>query len=271
MTRPAAASRRTLYDRLEERVARWLRVPPRPAVPAGSPGSVRWFQAAPGFFRYRIVQWLLKQAGALWGLVAGLAFVGFVPDEVPFSEHFIWIETVGFVAFALQLPLSFFLVRLDFEKRWYLVTDRSLRIREGVWKVHEQTMSFANVQNLSIRQGPLQRFFGISDLQVRSAGGGGKGDGGKGDDGEKKDLHLAFFRGVANAEEIRDLILGHLRGLRGSGLGDPEDELEEAAPRRAVPSRAVSAGTSDAAAVAAARELLAEASALRAALGSNVR
>lgn len=263
MTGPAAASRRTLYDRVEERVARWLRVPPRPAAPAGSPGSVRWFQAAPGFFRYRVVQWLLKQAGALWGLFIGLAFVGFVPDEISFSEHFVWIEIVGVVTFVLQLPLSFFLVRLDFEKRWYLVTDRSLRIREGVWKVHEQTMSFANVQNLSIHQGPLQRFFGISDLQVRTAGGGGKGDAGKGDDGEKKDLHLAFFRGVANAEEIRDLILGHLRGLRGSGLGDPEDELEEPGPPLAAAS-----GASDAAAVAAAREVLAEASALRAALAS---
>lgn len=266
MTEPAAASRRTLYDRLEERVARWLRVPPRPAVPAGSPGSVRWFQAAPGFYRYRVVQWLVKQAGALWGLVAGLAFVGFVPDEIPFSEHFVWLEIAGVVAFVLQLPLSFFLVRLDFEKRWYLVTDRSLRIREGVWKVHEQTMSFANVQNLSVRQGPVQRFFGISDLQVRSAGGGGKGDGGKGDDGEKKDLHLAFFRGVSNAEGIRDLILVHLRGLRGSGLGDPEDEVEEAARPRAV-----AAGPPDADAVAAARELLAEASALRNALSSAPR
>ena len=266
MTEPAAASRRTLYDRLEERVARWLRVPPRPAVPAGSPGSVRWFQAAPGFYRYRVVQRLVKQAGALWGLVAGLAFVGFVPDEIPFSENFVWLEIAGIVAFVLQLPLSFFLVRLDFEKRWYLVTDRSLRIREGVWKVHEQTMSFANVQNLSVRQGPVQRFFGISDLQVRSAGGGGKGDGGKGDDGEKKDLHLAFFRGVSNAEEIRDLILVHLRGLRGSGLGDPEDEVEEAARPRAV-----AAGPPDADAVAAARELLAEASALRTALASAPR
>ncbi len=266
MSEPAAASRRTLYDRLEERVARWLRVPPRPAVPAGSPGSVRWFQAAPGFYRYRVVQWLLKQAGALWGLIIGLAFVGFIPDEIPFSENFIWLEIAGVVAFVLQLPLSFFLVRLDFEKRWYLVTDRSLRIREGVWKVHEQTMSFANVQNLAIRQGPIQRLFGISDLQVRSAGGGGKGDAGKGDDGEKKDLHLAFFRGVSNAEEIRDLILGHLRGLRGSGLGDPEDEME-AAPRP----RTVTAGPPDANAVAAARELLAEASALRSALSRAPR
>ena len=41
------------------------------------------------------------------------------------------------------------LVRLDFEKRWYLVTDRSLRVREGVVNVREMTIMFANIQNIS--------------------------------------------------------------------------------------------------------------------------
>lgn len=244
------------YGRMKDLAARWLRVPPPPAVPAGSPGSVRWFQAAPGYFRYRVAHWVLKQIGALWGLVVGIAFVGFIPESVPFSERFYWLEVAGVAAFVLQLPFSLFLVRLDFDHRWYLATDRSLRIREGVVKVHEQTMSFANLQNLSIRQGPVQRLFGIADLQVRTAGGGGKGDAGQGAESDEKNPHLAFFRGVSNAEEIRDLILGHLRRLEGSGLGDPDEEGDDGAPSTAPPSGAL----------AAARELLAEARALRDAL-----
>lgn len=249
----------SVYARAKELASRWLRIPPPPAVPAGTPGSVRRFQAAPGYFRYRVASWGLKQIGALWGLIVGLTMVGFIPEELPFADVFGWLEMVrwieiaGIAAFVLQLPFSLFLVRLDYDNRWYLVTDRSLRIREGVVKVHEQTMSFANLQNLSIRQGPVQRLFGIADLQVRTAGGGGKGDSGNEPEGDAKNLHLAFFRGVSNAEEIRDLLLAHLRRLKGSGLGDPDEVEPEPVPVPTQPSDAL----------AAARELLAEARALR--------
>ena len=56
----------------------------------------------------------------------------------------------------LALPLTFALVRLDYELRWYIVTDRSLRIREGVTSLRESTMTFANIQHIAVRQGPLQ-------------------------------------------------------------------------------------------------------------------
>ena len=93
------------------------------------------------------------------------------------------------------------LVRLDFEKRWYLVTDRSLRVREGIVNVREMTITFANIQNISISQGPIQRLLGIADLRVDTAGGGPsrseKEEGGE-------NLHTVRFRGVNNADEIRD-------------------------------------------------------------------
>ena len=132
-------------------------------------------------------------------------------------------EVVAAGGYLLQLPFSFLMVGLDFRARWYLLTDRSLRIREGLTSVREQTMSFANIQNVTVRRGPLQRLFGIADLQVRSAGGGDGGGDEDGDGGGKK-LHLAYFRGVDNADEIRDLVLSHLKRLRSAGTGDPDDE-----------------------------------------------
>ena len=80
---------------------------------------------------------------------------------------------VALLAFVGQAALTYFSLRLNYEMRWYKVTDRSLRIRAGVWNVHEMTMTFANVQNISITQGPLERLFGISDVRVETAGGGG--------------------------------------------------------------------------------------------------
>jgi uncharacterized membrane protein YdbT with pleckstrin-like domain len=84
------------------------------------------------------------------------------------------------------------------------------------------TVTFANIQNISVRQGPVQRALGLADLKVDTAGGGA----GHAQQGVIP-LHTAWFRGVANAAEIRDLISQRLRGQRDSGLGDTDDEVAE--------------------------------------------
>jgi uncharacterized membrane protein YdbT with pleckstrin-like domain len=160
-------------------------------------------------------------------------------------------------------------MRLDYEMRWYLVTDRSLRLRHGVWVVWESTMSFANVQQVVVSQGPLQRLLRLANVKVQSAGGGGGGD----EHGHhREDMHVGYFHSVTNAEEIRDLILERLRRFRESGLGDPEEKtLIVAAQHATAENRRAGtrvpipvAGPRDDEALAAARELAAEARALRA-------
>jgi hypothetical protein len=73
---------------------------------------------------------------------------------------------------------------------------------------------------------PIQRLLGMADLHVRTAGRGGNGgnEGGSGkDEHHNRSLHLAVFRGVDDAREIRDLILERLKQIRTSGLGDPDE------------------------------------------------
>ncbi|HVT73497.1 MAG TPA: PH domain-containing protein [Lacunisphaera sp.] len=184
----------------------------------------------------------------------------------PWAFPVIWLlKIAGIVAYLAQLPFTYLLVRLDYEMRWYMVTDRSLRIRHGVWKVNESTMSFANIQQVVVSQGPLQRLLGLSDVHVQSAGGAGG-------DPERRahnreDMHLGLFHSVTNAAEIRDLILERLRRFRQAGLGDPDDHRDHVAPTPGggVPSPR-EASLSDSDTVAAARDLLAEARALRAEL-----
>ncbi len=170
-------------------------------------------------------------------------------------------EVGGILAFLAQIPVTYTAVRLEFELRWYIVTDRSLRIRSGLVSMQESTMSFANLQQVSVSQGPLQRLLGIADVQVESAGGGGGGEPGhKHDDS----LHTGIFHGVDNANEIRDLILERLRQFRQAGLGDPDDHHQLASS--ATTAHAAMIQTSSAVALAAAQELLAETRALRAVL-----
>lgn len=167
------------------------------------------------------------------------------------------LEGIGILIYLCQIPLTYAMARLDYELRWYMVTDRSLRIRSGLSSVLETTMSFANVQQVVVTQGPLQRFLGLADVRVQSAGGGGDHKEGHGMD---TSLHMGIFHGVENANHIRDVILERLRLFRASGLGDPDDASTPPAATIAPPA-SVSSAT-----VAAARELLHEARALRQAL-----
>lgn len=167
------------------------------------------------------------------------------------------LEYGAIALFLAQIPVTFAATRLEFEQHWYIVTDRSLRIRTGIFQLTESTMSFANLQQVEVKQGPLQRFLGLADVRVQSAGGGGSVD----EKHQHDSLHTGIFHSVENATEIRDLILERLRQFRQAGLGDPDDHHHVDTP-------SVVPATSDDA-LAAAHELLAEAKALRVALSTR--
>ncbi len=207
-----------------------LKVPAEPIPPAGSHASLQVFRAAKNFYRLLLFRWALKQVGVVVGALVGLHFLGQWTANMNPTVAF-WIrlaEWVGLAGVVVQAPFTLVLVRFDYEMRWYIVTDRSLRIRTGIWDIREMTMTFANIQQITVQQGPLQRMLGIADVLVRTAGGGSGGSENGHQKGEHELMHLGFFHGVDNAGEIRDLIQERMRRLRDGGLGDPDDE--ESAP-----------------------------------------
>ena len=207
-------------------VLHFLRVPPEPEPPPGTPPRV--FRAAPNFFKLRLLRWGLTQLIALSGLLWAIYFVDYLQAKGATPAWFVVIlrvgEVFGWLAFLFEAVIGWTIVRLDFELRWYMLSDRAIRIREGIVTVREKTIALANVQNIAIRQGPLQRALGIADVEVKTAGGGSSESQGK--KGGHEPMHVAYFRGVANAEEIRDLVREGVRVQKNAGLGDP-DEVEE--------------------------------------------
>lgn len=205
-----------LYSALRTLALRLMKTPLEPPeAPAGSHASVQIFRASPRYLTYRMLgYWILF--GCLWiGLLIGglAALAGREPAAV-----------VALLLLALPLAavqfVAYFATRLDFDQRYYVLTDRSLRVRSGAIVVTEMTVTHANVQNLSVAQGPLQKLFGIADLEVETAGGGaaqGKHQHGGG--------HSIRFAGIENAAEVRDRVLAYLRrhGGKSAGLGDPDD------------------------------------------------
>ncbi len=225
----------------------WMKVPPEPQAPDGSAGSARIFRAGPNYYRWRIVVWFSANLFAL-AMVGVVIFALIRPtQEGPQWSRYLAESLIVLVAFAFVVSavFTFLQQKLNYELRWYVVTDRCLRVRGGIVNVHEITTTFANIQEVRLSAGPLQKVLGLADVEVHSAGGGS----GKGSSGS----HVARFEGVDNAEEIRDFILARLRVYRDSGLGEKG---------HALPSEAGEASLS------AARGVLAEVRALRVALGA---
>jgi len=281
-----------MFERLRNMLLHFVRVPLEPQPPFGDPRSLKVFRASRKLYYLRLIRWGIGQIAAF---VAILFWLGVVrvseheaervrgqdpgrgsPAQLKVGRNRVTVEplrkvppivfrglqaleAVGVVIYLGQLLISYATTRLEYELRWYIVTDRSLRIRSGIWTVQESTMSFANLQQVVVTQGPLQRILGISDVRVESAGG---GRGSASEEGSSPSMHAGVFEGVENATEIRNLILDRLRHFRETGLGDPDDT----APKSEVPGDRADVLVPSSEVTLAARDLIAESRKLRAAL-----
>jgi membrane protein YdbS with pleckstrin-like domain len=236
-----------MTEGLSRLVLRIFRVPPEPRLPAGAPESARVFRAGANYWKLKVLAWSVRQAFTL----AGFVFVTVMLSRAPASFQMARkgapppfalagavalvrsLEVLAWGLWLAQLPITFAILRLDYELRWYIVTDRAARLREGIVTLKEMTFTLANVQDIRLRQGPLERLLGLADVELRTAGGSEAPAGAGAHGGHAADnLHLARFRGVENAEAIRDLVIDRMNKARGAGLGDPDDAsaAEEAPP-----------------------------------------
>ncbi|MDZ7630262.1 MAG: PH domain-containing protein [Gemmatimonadaceae bacterium] len=166
-------------------------------------------RAAPGYLRLKLLGWGVYAAA--WGLAVVVASTLLLLADV----RLVLLVVPLLLAAISKAATLYVTMRLDYELRWYVMTERSLMIREGVWNTKEITLTYANVQNVRVTQGPLERLFGISTVAIDTAGG-GTGEAGS-------TSHRAQLRGLARPHEVRDLILAALRRLGTTGLGDPDD------------------------------------------------
>lgn len=207
-----------------------LRIPQAPHVPPGEESASIVFRADPDYYRLRVWGWTGKQCLTALGLVVGMTVL-YVALNVPiqhkvakFVRHaptlFKVLEGLAILGFLVQLPFGYLALRWDYECRFYVLTDRCLRIQEGLWTFREQTFTLANIQNLDVRQGPLQRYFGLSDLVVRTAGG---GEADPDHPGQATSLHEGRLRGLRDASGVKARILERMKQMTDAGLGDPED------------------------------------------------
>jgi membrane protein YdbS with pleckstrin-like domain len=202
----------------------WFRVPAEPpSMPATADDELRTFRPDEGFLRYlRFQFWILLAIidGAI--LLAWIA----ITIAVPWLGALLAIP--AFVIAVVPDIIAYIAIHLRYDTTWYVLGSRSLRMRRGIWVIRETTITYENVQNIKVTQGPVQRYFGIASVLVETAGGGGgghqQGHGGAGN------MHCGLIEGVADAHHIRDLILTRVRRSTSAGLGDERHEAQRQRP-----------------------------------------
>lgn len=197
----------------------WLRVPHDPPTLPSRAGEAH-MQRRPdaGWLSYRKIGFWVLALIIDAVLVFFWALIAIASWKVALA-----LTPLAIVAIVLPDVLAYVAIHVRYDTTWYVISPRSVRIRRGVWVISEVTVTFENIQDVQISQGPIQRHFGIANLVVQVAGGGAVGA-----HGEGVGSHMAVIEGVEDARELRDLILSRVRASRSTGLGDEHD----AAPGR---------------------------------------
>ncbi len=219
MSQGLARASEWLYHGIWRVLVRWFRVPAEPpTLPAIATELIKSFRPAAGFLRYLKFQFWIGITAIDVPLIIGWLVLLVAAPLVG-----VLITPLALIVIIGPVVLAYVAIHLRYDTTWYVVSDRSLRIRRGIWVIHETTITFENIQNVTVDQGPLQRWFGIANVLVQTAGGGGGGqEGGPSLTGG----HHGLIEGIDNAAEIRDLILSRLNRSKSAGLGDDSRDAE---------------------------------------------
>src|ERR687893_1266702 len=102
--------------------------------------------------------------------VSGLVFPGLV---LLVSQGFsLWTVTLFLLGFIVVATLAALWGFLSWQATTYAVTGNSFRLRQGVFQKNERTIPLDHVQSVDTVQGVIQRFFGVFEVRVETAGGG---------------------------------------------------------------------------------------------------
>lgn len=207
---PARQGAEIIYQGLWGILAGWFRVPrDPPSLPAP---TVERLRPSDGWLRYlKFKFWLVL------GIMDGAILVGWTVIMIAAPVVGAVLAVPALLIAVVPDIFAYVAIHLKYDTTWYILSDRAMRIRTGVWHTTETTITYENVQNVEVRQGPVQRHFGIADLVVTTAGGGGSVAGAK---GAGASSHLGVIFGLEDAARVRDLILARAKGSRHAGLGD---------------------------------------------------
>ena len=214
MTHQVDAAAAWIYRGVWASVVGFFKVPEEPSTLPAAGEPVRSLRPSPGYLRYlKFLFWVALIPGDILPVVGWIAVSIAVPVlgvvlALPFLALMFLPDIFAYVG-----------IHLRYDTTWYMLTDRSLRIRRGIMTIHETTISFENVQNVEVRAGSAAAL-----LRHRRR---------PGDDRRRRrrqprqgrqtsslGAHIGLLQGLDDAEAVRNQILASVERTRSAGLGD---------------------------------------------------
>ncbi len=224
----AAEGCRWMYAGLSGMLVEWFRLPAHPpTLPAHAGEEVESFRPSLAWLDYLKLKFWLGLIPLGIFLAVGLVVVLISIVAEPRAGAIVGIPILAIATLMAMLlsAANYLVLHLRYDTTWYVMTSRSLRIRRGVWVLHETTITFENVQNIRIDQGPLERYVGVANLMVETAGGGGAAASlDNAHAAQALDFHRGLIEGIHNASELREKILARQRRSPGDALGDEGED-----------------------------------------------
>lgn len=105
------------------------------------------------------------------------------------------LTVVGLVLLPFWLILGRAYVNRYFDNLYCELTTRALHFKKGIWFQTERTIPLDKIQDLTFKEGPVLRYFGLSYLQIETAGQSMQG---------MADMSLT---GIQDARKFREMVL----------------------------------------------------------------
>jgi membrane protein YdbS with pleckstrin-like domain len=148
------------------------------------------FKPAPRFKAYYFLSLIIVVVALLVFLIFPIALTG-APFRVTFSM------ALGTAAIALFVGAW---IPLYYRSIIYHLTPTEMTWQRGVWFRQTGIVPYNRITNVDIIQGPVMRYFGISDLRIQTAG------------YSAQPLAEIKLMGIEEPEPLRELIMAQVRG-----------------------------------------------------------
>lgn len=127
------------------------------------------------------------------------------------------ITVVGIVLLPFWLIFGRMYINRYFNSLFCELTTRALHFKKGVWFQTERTVPLDKIQDLTFKEGPVLRYFGLSSLKIETAGQSVQG---------AADMSLM---GIVDARRFREMVLEQRDEItdKGSGISAPKEKGEE--------------------------------------------
>jgi len=133
------------------------------------------------------------------------ALVCTIPWLIPtalFGPRFLSIILLAPTLVILILVIAW--IPMYYDSLTYRLTDSEIVWKRGVWFKRTGIVPYSRITNIDITQGPISRSLGIAALRIQTAG----------YSSQAAPFEEIKLEGVANSDELKELIMSRVRGRK---------------------------------------------------------